>query len=231
MDVCLHCSTPLKKRRKLRNFCSFKCSSAMSGRKAQNRKKRDSENSDLRSRKRAFSLDLTFARVNAVTIRIDSPKKRAVGWLMEVNWPGGRSSERWVACVKNHRSEPLPLEIAKTAAREFLATRRRGEDHDLVTELNDYHAEAVKDAEPLLNISDDPPVTKDDWRYIVETECGGLPVIKGRINGIFDTKAELEAYQREHRANLHHVEIETYEDGYPKLPSFLDRRRKFAEAA
>ena len=51
-----------------------------------------------------------------------------------------------------------------------------------------------------------------------------LPIINGRINGIFDTLAELEAYQRE-LAAVPDVEIETYEDGYPKLPACLDRRR------
>ena len=75
---------------------------------------------------------------------------------MEVNWPGGKSSERWVACVKDHRSEPLPLELAKRAAVELLALKSRGEPRPLIAELNDYHAEAVKDAEPLFNISDEP---------------------------------------------------------------------------
>jgi hypothetical protein len=27
------------------------------------------------------------------------------------------------------------------------------------------------------------------------------------------------------------IQLEYYEDGYPKLPEFLDRRRKLAEAA
>jgi hypothetical protein len=69
------------------------------------------------------------------------------------------------------------------------------------------------------------------WPEPPRAEGSPLPIINGRINGIFDTKAELEAYQRHFTASLH--KIETYPDGYPKLPACLDRRPKprLAEAA
>jgi O6-methylguanine-DNA--protein-cysteine methyltransferase len=179
-EYCLSCKRTLPERRKLVDFCSYSCrgqhavntldgpsyQTGLSGSKNLKQKRA------LRNLKRASRGEPTFTEINSVTYRINRPHKAdAVGWLMEVNWPGGKSARRWVACVGNHRSEPLPLEEAKRAAKDFLALKSKGEPRDLIAELNDYHAEAVKDAEPLLNISDDPPPTQDDWRYIVQTEC------------------------------------------------------------
>ena len=62
----------------------------------------------------------TFERINSVTIRIDTPHRKAIGWLMEVAWPAEGSPQRWVARVGNHASEPLLLDEAKKVAKEFL---------------------------------------------------------------------------------------------------------------
>jgi hypothetical protein len=46
----------------------------------------------------------------------------------------------------------------------------------------------------------------------------------GLIHGTFETEEALERYQRE-LAESQAPEIELYDDGYPKLPACLDRRR------
>jgi hypothetical protein len=55
---------------------------------------------------------------------------------MEVAWPAETKKQRWAACVGNHRSEPLPLEGAKTAAKSLLSTKGKAEPRDWIKELN-----------------------------------------------------------------------------------------------
>src|SRR5262245_45125954 len=71
-------------------------------------------------------------------------------------------------------------------------------------------------------LSDGPTMV---WPEPLRAEGSPLPIINGRINGIFDTQAELDAYQRDFAASSP-PEIETYPDAYPKLPACLDRRKK-----
>ena len=58
-----------------------------------------------------------------------------------------------------------------------------------------------------------------------------LPVIKERINGIFDTMVALEAYRK--ALSEPSPALNYHDDAYPKLPACLDRRPEpsLAEAA
>src|SRR6476660_9139760 len=99
----------------------------------------------LRRLKTASVASIAFERINSVTIRIDTPHKKAVGWLMEVAWPAEGSRQRWIACVGNHRSKPLPLEEAKKVAKELL-NKPKGEPRDFIGALNHIAAKEVDDA-------------------------------------------------------------------------------------
>jgi hypothetical protein len=160
---------------------------------------------------RADSGKIEFEQINEVTIKVTDGKQvrlegaleapghigsRALGWLMNVGWTSRRA--KWVACVGNHRSEPLALDDAKRAAVQLLGLKGRGKERDLIAELNDYAAEAILDDRPLINISDDPPVTADEWRYIVGVESC---LENGLINGIFETEAEFQQYRRDLKAH------------------------------
>ena len=86
--------------------------------------------------------DLTFHRINSVTYRIDRPGTRAVGWLMEVAWPGG-ARQRWIARVGNRASEQLPRGEAKKAAVVLLRQRGTTEPQDWIPELNQTAADEI----------------------------------------------------------------------------------------
>ena len=64
---------------------------------------------------------------------------------MEVAWPAEGSRQRWVACVGNHRSKPLPLEEAKRASKELL-NKPKAEPRDFIGELNLIAAKEIDDA-------------------------------------------------------------------------------------
>jgi hypothetical protein len=94
----------------------------------------------LRRLKTASREGIAFERINSVTMRIDQPHKKAIGWLMEMAWVAGK--QRWIACVANHRSEPLPLEQAKEKARCLLRLKK-AEPWDFIQELNHLAANEV----------------------------------------------------------------------------------------
>jgi hypothetical protein len=131
-EYCLTCERTLPERRKLIDFCSYSCRgqhavntlTGPSQRTGLSGSKNLKQKRALRNLKRASRGEPTFTEINSVTYRIGKPHKTdAVGWLMEVNWPGESAAKRWVACVGNHRSKPLPLEEAKRAAKEFLGLK------------------------------------------------------------------------------------------------------------
>ena len=100
-ENCRHCEKALPERRQLIDFCSYSCrgqhtvkaleapthQTGLSG--AKNARK----HRELRSLKRRSGGRSTFEQINAVTYRMDAPRKVAAGWLMEVGRPG------WIACV------------------------------------------------------------------------------------------------------------------------------------
>src|SRR5262249_58917213 len=120
---CLHCASPLKEPRKLKDFCSYSCRGQHSV-KALDGSKNTRKTKALRRLKTASREGIAFERINSVTIRIDQPHKKAVGWMMEVAGVAGTGKQRWIACVGNHRSEPLPLERVREAARRLLRAKK-----------------------------------------------------------------------------------------------------------
>jgi hypothetical protein len=151
---------------------------------------------------------------------------------------------RWVARVGNLSSTPLPLGAAKKAAIELYHSNEKGEPKDWIKELNrvitneiDRPARITEPVDLLGGTQGRGAIDRDLRKAIFDADCQlvdhrppkpSLPIIHGRINGIFDTQAELEAYRRALASPP--PELEYHEDGYPKLPACLDRRmRKIAE--
>ena len=139
----------------------------------------------------------TFQRINSVTIRIDRRGKNGVGWLMEVGWVSG-ARQRWVACVGNHRSEPLPLEEAKRAATAMLHKRGKPEHRDWIKELNQQAANEIDRAclakekrkwplnlmggrqrKPCMTLNPET-VDRGLGQVILDTEAGDHQLAQGR---------------------------------------------------
>src|SRR6187549_1215712 len=122
--ACAKCGKALPTARRLKSFCSYACRGQYTAQEATGHRsglvcsKNTKQNKALLSLKRQSVGAITFAKINAVTIRVDHPRKNGAGWLMEVGWPGG-VRRRWVARVGDTRSEPLPLDAAKQAAVVF----------------------------------------------------------------------------------------------------------------
>ena len=152
VSKCLHCASPLKEPRKLKDFCSYSCRGqhsvkALDGSKYEGAylgSRNTRKIKVLRRLKTASREGIAFKRINSVTvtIRIDQPHKKAVGWMMEVAWVAGTSKQRWIVCVGNHRSEPLPLEQAREAARGLFKAKK-AEPRDVIKELNQLAANEV----------------------------------------------------------------------------------------
>jgi len=91
------CGKELQKPRKLKDFCSYShrgkhVVKALDGAEYQSGlsgSKNTKRNKALRTLQKHSRGDFTFHRINSVTYRIDGPRKRAVGWLMEVAWHRG----------------------------------------------------------------------------------------------------------------------------------------------
>jgi hypothetical protein len=147
---CLNCASPLKEPRKLKDFCDYSCRGqhsvkALDGTKYQGAylgSKNTRKTKALRRLKTASREGIAFERVNSITMRIDQPHKKAVGWLMEVAWPPAEKTkkQRWVACIGNLRSSPLPLQEAKEAAR---GQSKKAEPRDFIQELNQLAANEI----------------------------------------------------------------------------------------
>jgi hypothetical protein len=136
-ETCLYCGKELQKSRNLKDFCSYShrgkhVVKALDGAEYQSGlsgSKNTKRNKALRTLQKHSRGDFTFHRINSVTYRIDGPRKRAVGWLMEVVWPGG-ARQRWIAGVGNRASEQLPLGEAKKVAVALLRERGKPEPRD-----------------------------------------------------------------------------------------------------
>ena len=179
---------------------------------------------------------ITFCKINSVTYRIDRRTKNGVGWLMEVAWPG-ESRQRWVARVGDRASDPLPLEQAKAAAKDLLSTKGKAEPRDWIAELNQAAANEVGRAVierqrrqwplNLMGMSNrQTPIWKVDPKSI-DPES---------IRGVLDTELVLKDDEKvvsrdTTPSSSAGLQLEHYDDGYPKLPACLDRRIKLAEAA
>jgi hypothetical protein len=95
VEKCLHCGTPLTEPRKLKDFCTYSCRGqhsvkALDGSKyrgAYSGSKNTRRTKALQSLRKASIACVAFERINSATIRIDQPRKKAVGWLMEVAGP------------------------------------------------------------------------------------------------------------------------------------------------
>ena len=87
VEKCLHCGTPLKEPRKLKGFCTYSCRGqhAVDALDTGNTRKTKA----LQSVKKRSVGRFVFSKINSCTYRVDSPRKKAAGWLMEIAWPGG----------------------------------------------------------------------------------------------------------------------------------------------
>jgi hypothetical protein len=229
VSKCLHCASPLEEPRKLKDFCSYSCRgqhsvNALDGEKYRGAylgSKNTKRTKALRSLKRQSVGHFTFSKINPVTYRIDRQGKNGVGWLSEVAWPGETKKERWIACVGNHRSEPLRLAEAKQSARAFLTTKRNAEPRDFIKELNQLAANEVDWAH----------WTQEKRRWPLDLMAGQRhrkPLFEVNPNlrqAILDTERVL----KDDKPGTGSVQgddgqVEYYEDRYPKLPTCLDRR-------
>jgi hypothetical protein len=176
----------------------------------------------LQRLRKASIAGVAFERINSATIRIDQPHKKAVGWLMEVAWPAETKKQRWVACVGNHRSEPLPLEGAKTAAKSLLSTKGKAEPRDWIKELNQIATNEVDRAYWAKEKRKWPIDLMGGQRHgKKQPPMGVKPELR---QAILDTERIVRDDEPASNA-LEDITLEHYEDGFPKLPACLDRKR------
>jgi hypothetical protein len=237
VETCLNCATPLPTPRKLREFCSYSCRgqhavntlTCVVHTRAYIGSKNLKKTRALHTLRKQSLGAITFCKMNSVTYRIDRRTQNGVGSFMEVAWPGGAPSwslplkhQRWVACVKDHRSEPLPLKEAKKAATELLQGKAApARDH--FKELNQIAANEV----------DRAALQRERRRWPID-------LMNGRRRGFVEQRhaiieAEL-AMPSENGPALQGDDypLDYYADGYPKLPECLTRVAKperFSDAA
>ena len=217
------CGNPLLPGRNLEDFCTYACRGpfralqATSGPSGLMGAKNTRQNKELQSLKRHSVGRFSFARINPGTYRLDRPGKLDAGCLMEVGWPGG-ARQRWIARVGNRASEPLLLDEAKRAAVAMLRERNETEPRDWIAELNKIAA-AEFDRVALLK-------ERKQWpRNLVGAQsCPDSMRLDRKLrDAILD--AELVAMPS-HAEPLSGdgVQLEFYDDGYPKLPDWLRRK-------
>jgi hypothetical protein len=229
VEKCLHCGTPLTEPRKLKDFCTYSCRGqhsvkALDGPKYRGAylgSKNTRRTKALQRLRKASIAGIAFERINSVTIRIDQPHKKAVGWLMEVAWPAETKKQRWVACVGNHRSEPLPLEGAKTAAKSLLSTKGKAEARDWIKQPNQIAANEVDRAEIARQRRTWPVDLMGGHR-----QSDKRPAVTVELRqAILDSERVLKNDEPIRHPDDEPV-LEYYDDGFPKLPDCLDRRPK-----
>ena len=144
---------------------------------------------------------------------------KALGYLMKV---GG---SLWIACVGERRSDPLPLFKAKDAARRMDRERDFGTDvSDPVHALNLATAADLDGGNQIVTMPIDVMGGQNRRRGIIAPEIREA-VLATEIG--FIAVADEGAAQP---LQGDHYPLEFYEDGYPKLPAFLDRRLAREEA-
>ena len=228
------CGSDLPARRPLNDFCKYACRGrfraleATTDRTGLIRPKNTKQNKALQRLKRQSVGALTFAKINSVTIRIDTTGKKGVGWLMGVAWPGA-VRQRWIARVGNPGSELLMLEDAKRAAVALLRERGKGEPFDWITKLSQIAANEI-DGAILQRERRAWPVTLMEGnqrkpRMEVEPELR---------DEILNTELAMKPDDRPEPLQGGDYPLEHYADGYPKLPNCLRRMAKperFSDAA
>ena len=172
--------------------------------------------------------DLTFHRINSVTYRIDRPGTRAVGWLMEVAWPGG-ARQRWIARVGNRASEQLPRGEAKKAAVVLLRQRGKTEPQGWIPEPNHAAADEV-----------DRVARQKARRQAPVEVIGGGKQLPGRMEFVFGFLKPHEIIRNVLETEIgfiggpaanteplqgDHYPLTFDADGYPELPACLDCRK------
>ena len=229
--VCANCGKPLRTPRRLKNFCTYACQGQHEVQKAIAAhsglvcSKNIKQNKALRSLRRRSVGAIVFSKMNDVTIRVDSPRKKAAGWLMEVAWPGV-ARKRWIVRVGDRSSEPLPLAAAKQTALAFFRQRRKIEPrthHNHIVVLNQIAAYEF----------DHAAIERDRRRWPID-------LMNGRRRGFVEQRAaiiEAElATSTEGRSRLQSADfpLDYYADGYPRLPECLRRTLeevRFSDAA
>lgn len=157
------CGKALSTSRRLKRFCSYACRGQYKSQEATGhrsgliRSKNTKQNRALQCLKRRSVGAITFDRISCFTIRVDRPRKNSAGWLMEMASLGG-VRQRWIACVGDMRSKPLPLDAAKHAAVVFLREKEKPcAEPNRIDELNQIAANEVdraviqRDPEALAN--------------------------------------------------------------------------------
>jgi hypothetical protein len=233
VETCRNCGAPLTEPRKLKDFCNYSCRgqhsvNALDGEKyrvAYLGSKNTKRTKALRSLKRQSVGHFTFCKINPVTCRIDRQGKNGVGWLTEVAWPGETKKQRWIACVGNHRSEPLRLGEVKESARALLTTKNKAEPRDFIKELNQLAANEVDQAYWTQEKRTWPLELMGGQRHrkpLREVERNLRQAILDTEQVLKDDKPATGSVQGED------CQLEYYEDGYPKPPTCLDRREAAA---
>jgi hypothetical protein len=239
VEKCLNCGSPLTEPRKLKDFCNYSCRGqhsvkALDGPKYRGAylgSKNTRRTKALQRLRKASIAGIAFERINSVTIRIDQPHKKAVGWLMEIAWPAETRQQRWVACVGNHRSEPLPLEQAKAAAKALLTTKGKAKPRDWIKELNQLAANEVDRAAIERQRRQWPlNLMGMNNRHTPRWKADPQSLDREAIRTVLETERVLKEEDKpkpEPRKGDDYPP-EYYEDGFPKLPACLDRRPKLS---
>jgi hypothetical protein len=232
---CLNCGSPLTEPRKLKDFCNYSCRGqhsvkALDGPKYRGAylgSKNTRRTKALQRLRKASIAGIAFERINPVTIRIDQPHKKAVGWLMEIAWAAETRQQRWVACVGNHRTEPLPLDQAKGAAKTLLTTKAK--PRDWIKELNQLAANEV-DLAVIERQRRQWPLNLMGMnnRHTPRWKADPKSLDREAIRTVLETERVLKDEQSISRTICDDVQLEYYSDGFPKLPACLDRRPKLS---
>jgi hypothetical protein len=134
---------------------------------------------------------------------------------MEVTWPGG-AGQRWVARLGNQVSEPMTLGEAKRAAVAMLREGGKAEPRGWIADLNKIAAAEI----------DRVALAKDRQQWpcdLLGGSCrGSMQIDRAEIDTILN--AELAVPVVGDPLSGDDYSIEYHEDGFPKLPAFLDRR-------
>jgi len=123
---------------------------------------------------------------------------------------------RWIACVGNHRSKPLPLDEAKEAARAFATTKSKAEPRDFIQEHNQLAANEVDRAYWAEE--------KRKWPLDLmggQRQTPSMAIDRNQRQAILDTERVL--IDEKPTEALANTPLEYYEDGYSKLPECLRR--------
>jgi hypothetical protein len=131
---------------------------------------------------------------------------------------------RWIACVGNRRSKPLPLDEAKEAARAFLTTKSKAEPRDFIQEHNQLAANEV-----------DRAYWAEEKRKWPLDFMGGQRAKKPSMaidRSLRQAVLDIERVLIDDTAKADPLQGDDYQleyvEGYPKLPACLAVRKRSA---